>query len=95
MGSIAQWRYLENNEHWRKPIIHTKVALSFLALYNTPFALNMTIYLEKAFPDSTNGYYSGAEYNTDINKAKSILSKDSNTNGMILGAARYVIRNNP
>jgi hypothetical protein len=77
-----------------EPIIYTKIALSFLALYNTSFAQNMNIYLEKAFPDSTNGYYSGAEYNTDINNAKLILSKDSNTNGMILGAARYALKNN-
>lgn len=103
---IYEWVVLPNGDTWKimnagestytdiEPIIYTKVALSFLALYNTTFARNMTIYLEKAFPDVTNGYYSGAEYNTDINNANLILSTDSNTNGMILGAARYAIKNN-
>ncbi len=29
------------------PVIFTKVSMSFLALYNTTFARNMAIYLEK------------------------------------------------
>jgi len=69
--------------------------MRFLAVYNTTFARNMTIYLEKVFPDLINGYYSGAEYNTDINNANLILSTDSNTNGLILGAARFSIKNYP
>jgi hypothetical protein len=85
----------ENTYTDLEPIIYTKVAISFLALYNTTFARNMTIYLEKAFPVFTNGYYSGAEYNADINNANLILSTDSNSNGMILGAAKYAIKNNP
>ena len=104
---IYEWVVLPNGDTWKimkagestyaniEPIIYTKVALSFLALYNTTFARNMTIYLEKAFPDTTTGYYSGADYNTDINNANLVLSTDSNTNGMILSAARYAIKNNP
>lgn len=104
---IYEWVVLPNGDTWKimnagestytniEPIIFTKVAMSFLALYNTTFARNMTIYLEKAFPDLVNGYYSGAEYNADINNAHVILSTDSNTNAMILGAARYAIKNNP
>jgi hypothetical protein len=104
---IYEWVVLPNGDTWKimnagestyaniEPIIYTKVALSFLALYNTTFARNMNIYLEKAFPDTKNGYYSGAENNADINNAKLILSMDSNTNGMILGAARYAMANNP
>jgi hypothetical protein len=104
---IYEWVVLPNGDTWKimkagentytdlEPIIYTKVAISFLALYNTTFARNMTIYLEKAFPVFTNGYYSGAEYNADINNANLILSTDSNSNGMILGAAKYAIKNNP
>jgi hypothetical protein len=106
-GFIYEWVVLPNGDTWKitkagewnyinlEPIIYTKVALSFLALYNTTFARDMNIYLERAFPDVINGYYSGAEYNKDINNANLILSADSNTNGMILGAAKYAIQNNP
>jgi hypothetical protein len=103
---IYEWVVLPNGDTWKimkagestysdmEPIIYTKVSLSFLALYNTTFARNMTIYLEKAFPEITSGYYSGADFNADINSANLILSTDSNTNGMILGAAKYAIKNN-
>jgi hypothetical protein len=106
-GFIYEWVILPSGDTWKimnagestyasiTPIIYTKVALGFLALYNTTFARNMNIYLEKAFPDSSNGYYSGAEYNPDYNNANCILSIDSNTNGMILGAARYAMQKNP
>lgn len=104
---IYEWVVLPSGDTWKimnagessysniKPIIYTKVALSFLALYNTTFALNMNIYLEKSLPDSTSGYYAGADYNADISNANLVLSTDSNTNGMILSAARYAIQNNP
>ena len=80
-GFIYEWVILPNGDTWKimnsgettysnmNPIIYTKVALSFLALYNTTFARNMCIYLEKAFPDPSSGYYAGAEYNADYNAA--------------------------
>ncbi len=105
-GFIYEWVVLPNGETWKimnagetsyldiNPIIYTKVSMSFLALYNTSFARNMTIYLEQTLPDSTIGYFAGADYGT-IGTANVVLSIDSNSNGMILGAAKYAIKNNP
>jgi hypothetical protein len=101
---IYEWVVLPSGDTWKimkagedtysnmTPIIYTKIALSFLALYNTTFARNMSIYLEKAFQDSTNGYFAGAEYNADYSVASLVTSIDSNTNGMILGAAKYAMQ---
>jgi hypothetical protein len=106
-GFIYEWVVLPNGDTWKiinpgestysnmSPIIFTKVALGFLALYKTTFARDMNIFLEKAFQDSSNGYYAGAIYSIDHNNAQLVLSIDSNTNGMILGAARYSIQKNP
>ena len=105
-GFIYEWVILPNGDTWKvmnfgetsystmNPIIYTKVSMSFLALYNTSFARNMAIYLEQNLPDSTSGYYAGADYNTPGN-ANLILSIDSNTNGMILSASRYALQNQP
>jgi hypothetical protein len=102
---IYEWVVLPNGDTWKimnagetsyvemNPIIYTKVSLSFLALYNTAFARNMTIYLERSLPDSTNGYYAGADFNVDIFNANLVLTIDSNSNGMILSASRYAIQN--
>ena len=78
--------YLDMN-----PVIYTKVSLSFLALYNTTYARSMNIYLERILPDPTNGYSAGADYNANSNNANIVPSVDSNTNGLILSAARYAI----
>ena len=106
-GFIYEWVVLPNGDTWKvmnsgettysnmNPIIYTKVALSFLALYNTSFARNMCVYLERAFPDTSSGYFAGADYNVDYNAAGLVLSTDSNSNGMILGASRYAIQNKP
>ena len=37
------------------PVIFTKVAISFLALYNTTFAKTMSVSLERALPDLRTG----------------------------------------
>jgi hypothetical protein len=104
-GFIYEWVVLPTGETWKitdgvtnlpssisNPIIFTKVSTSFLALYNTSFARNMAIYLEQSLPDSRSGYYAGADYNT-IGNANLVLSIDSNSNGMILGASRYSLQN--
>ncbi len=103
-GFIYEWVVLPSGETWKimnagetsylnmNPIIYTKISMSFLALYNTSFARNMTIYLEQSLPDSASGYYAGADYGS-IGNALLILSIDSNSNGMILGAAKYAIKN--
>ena len=70
------------------PIIYNKVALSFLAIYNTTFAMNMSRYLEKNLPSSINGFYEGmAESGTALDNGVYC-----NTNGLILAATLYGIR---
>jgi hypothetical protein len=72
------------------PVIYCKVALSFLALYNSSYAKNMVIYLEQTLPDPTKGYYDGAD-----NYGKIVTGVGSNTNGLILDAALYFIQSHP
>ena len=98
---VWEWVVMSNGYTWKitngqtysdiNPIIYSKVSLSFLALYNTTFARNMTIYLERILPDPTNGYSAGADYNANSNNANAVQSVDSNTNGLILSAARYAL----
>jgi hypothetical protein len=72
------------------PIIYTKVAFSFLALYNTTFARNMVMYIEDKMANPTNGYSNG------VNEAGGVLEATGlHTNGLILSAARYAIQSNP
>ena len=69
------------------PIIYEKVALSFLALYNTTYAYNLSVYLEKNMPKPNNGYLSGID-----TLGKIVPGASSNTNGLILDAAHYAIQ---
>ena len=71
------------------PIIYTKIAISFLALYNTTFAYNMVVYLERTLP-TVHGYSEGVD-----ESGAQLTGTGSNTNGLIIGAARYAINNNP
>lgn len=74
------------------PMIYTKVAFGFLALYNTNtnYTRNMCIFLEKTMDEPSQGYCEG------VNESENALnSAGSLTNGLILGAARYYIENNP
>ncbi len=73
------------------PIIFNKASFGFLALYNSTYALNMTIHLEQALPAPTNGYYDGM----DITGALDAGSPGSDTNTLILDAALYYLQNNP
>jgi hypothetical protein len=76
-----------NQDITSSPIIYTKVALGFLAIYNTNFAMNMSVYLERNLPDSMYGFYEGvAESRAPLRVV------GCNTNGLILGAALYAIR---
>ena len=80
----------KNNPFGINPIIYTKIAFSFLAIYNSTYSLNMSIYLEQTLPDPTRGYGEGVD-ESGIQLSGSGL----NTNGMILGAANYAIKNSP
>jgi hypothetical protein len=73
------------------PIIYTKTAFSFLALYNRSFPINMCEYLESRLGAPTSGYFSGINEEGTIYDTMwpSLL-----TNGVMLGAARYALKNN-
>lgn len=72
------------------PIVYTKIAFSFLSVYNTAFARNMVTYIEDKMVNPTDGYSNG------VDEAGSLLvATGLHTNGLILSAARYAIQNNP
>lgn len=77
------------------PIIYSKVALSFLALYNTTYAKDLSVYIENSLPLPTIGWSDGADYTFAVEDRNLVTSVGSNTNGMILSAAAYFIQNNP
>ena len=104
-GYIWEWVVLPNGDTWKiqnqdglasgnylkiAPVFYTKVAFSFLALYNTTFAYNMVVCLEQNLPDPAHGYADGMDNNNNL-----FASIGSNTNGLILDAAQYAIQNNP
>jgi hypothetical protein len=69
------------------PVIYEKVVLSFLALYNTTYSYNLSVYLEKNMPKTINGYLSGVD-----TLGRVVPDVGSNTNGLILDAALYAIQ---
>lgn len=72
------------------PIVYTKIAFSFLAVYNTTYARNLVMYIEDQMNNPSNGYDNG------IDEAGTVLSTTGlHTNGLIVSAARYAIQNNP
>jgi hypothetical protein len=78
------------SEQDMNPIVYTKVAFSFLAVYNSTFARNMVTYIEDKMENPTNGYSNG------IDELGTLLAATGlHTNGLILSAARYAIQNNP
>jgi hypothetical protein len=96
-----EWVVLPENRTWVildetfqpldiSPVIYTKVAMGFLAIYNSSYAYNMNVHLEQNLPDQSNGFSEGV--NED---GLQLTSTGSNTNGLILSAAKYAIKNNP
>lgn len=72
------------------PIVYTKIAFSFLAVYNTTYARSMVSYIEDKMENPTYGYSNG------IDELGTVLAATGlHTNGLILSAARYAIINNP
>ncbi len=102
-GFIWEWVVMTNGETWKvydgqafrddiNPIIYSKVSLSFLAIYNSTFARDMCIYLERLLPDpSLRGYSAGADFTDYAGNTVLIEGVDCNTNGLILSAARYAL----
>jgi hypothetical protein len=101
---IYEWVVAPDGETWKmwnsgtsmyssnRLVIYTKVSLSFLALYNTTYALKLNAYLEQCLPDpEVSGYYDGADYSTSNSDRYVVMQLGSNTNGLILSAARYAL----
>jgi hypothetical protein len=97
----SSWIYelvVDNNKTWvvkaggvdsdMTPMIFTKTAFSFLAVYNQSYSVALTVYLENKLgrPDVA-GYYSGMSEN-----GSTLDSCSLHTNGMIITAARYAIQ---
>ena len=70
------------------PIAYFKVAESFLAFYNTSYAVKMVSYLEPRVLSTSSGYADGVDENGRV--VSTLIDK---TNGMVLDAARYAIQN--
>lgn len=102
-GFLWEWVVLPNGVTWAiqdqstlgtnsylgiNAVVYNKVAISFLALYNSSFARNLVIYLERALPEPEYGYYDGVD-----NSGVQVMDLGSNTNGLILDAATYAIVN--
>jgi hypothetical protein len=96
-----EWVVLPDNRTWvvldvnnldlnMAPIIYTKIAVGFLAIYNSTYAKNMSVYLEQNLPDPKEGYCEGVDESGSPFERIGI-----HTNGLILGAARYAIQKNP
>jgi hypothetical protein len=72
------------------PIIYSKIAFSFLAVYNSTYARDMVIFLEDRLEKPDRGYYNG------INEAGTPLADSGiHTDGLILGACKYAIQHYP
>ena len=54
------WTLDESNSN-TSPMIYSKVALGFLAIYNTTYAKNMSVYLENTLPEPSIGYCEGVD----------------------------------
>jgi hypothetical protein len=96
-----EWVVLPDGRYWAAldgnfegigvpPMIYTKVAIGFLALYNTTFSRNLCIYLERINSEPTAGFLVGVDEH-----GKALNGFNSLTNSLILGAALYATQNNP
>jgi len=101
---IYEWVVLPNGDTWkitevgydsylenRDGVVFSKVAFGFLSIYNSTYAREMCVYIEKNSPESKKGYYEGVDYEGS-NPAAWINVINSNTNGLIISAARYAIK---
>jgi len=101
---IYEWVVLPNGDTWKitglgssayldiTPVIYTRVAFSFLSIYNSSYAKDTCVYLEKAMLKPESGYFDGAIYSPDPLANTYVNHIGCNTNGLILAAARYASR---
>ncbi len=72
------------------PIIYLKVAVGLMAINNTQFTRSMVSYVESQLPAPSTGYVDGIDEN-----GRKLTTTIDKTNGLIIGAAEYAIRNLP
>lgn len=72
------------------PMVFTKIAYSFLALYNTTYAQNLVNYLQTNLPNPQNGYFGGIDTAGELDAGH----PSAETNGIILDAALYYLQTN-
>jgi hypothetical protein len=78
------WVILPETSSDISPIVYTKTAFSFLALYNKTYAINLCMYLEDKLDVPINGYYTGI-----TEDGEGLQTSSLHTNGVIITAARY------
>lgn len=72
------------------PVAFTKIAYSFLALYNTTYARDLVYYLQQKLSNTKDGYFAGVDTSGNLD-----TDLDSETNSIILDAALYQTLNSP
>jgi hypothetical protein len=94
-----EWVVLPDGRYWTAlganykeielaPMIYTKVAMGFLALYNTTFSRDLCVYLERHNSEPTSGFRVGVD-----EQGHQLDGFSSQTNGLILGAALHALSN--
>jgi len=94
---IYEWVVLSDGRIWTvtsgdgsltsvQPVIYTKIAVSFLALQNSTFARDMTVFLDYKLPKTTSGFYEGVD-----ESGMELTNIGIHTNGLIISAANYAL----
>ena len=93
---IYEFVVLPNGETWKilkdgdyidmTAIVYTKVAVSFLSIYNSTFSKNMCIFLENNMSPPDKGYWAGV-----TTQGSPVYNLGCNTNSLILAASRYAV----
>ncbi len=94
-----EWVVLPDGRYWAAlaadykgielpPMIYTKVAIGFLALYNTTFSRDLCVNLERHNSEPIFGFRVGVD-----EQGHQLDGFSSLTNGLILGAALYSVQN--
>ncbi len=96
-----EWVDLPDNRSWivlngtsqvlnEPPLIYTKIAIGFLAIYNSSFAKDLSVHVEDSIPIPVDGYCEGVDESGGVFDGVGIL-----TNGLILDAALYGFLSGP
>ncbi|MDR0373386.1 MAG: DUF3131 domain-containing protein [Nitrososphaerota archaeon] len=85
------WTVLDSDQNAMNvsPMVYTKIAYSFLAIYNTNYTKNMCLFLDQPTHELVEGFGHGVDED-----GKRRYGSGELTNGLILGAARYYLEHN-